>query len=112
MTRLYKHGEYVNPLYAPTATGLAEGSTDAARPDGKASGVVKRYKRNEQASNKLSAMGWITKVYADAIEYAAEGGVRMRGVRLLWGLFGGGGLLFLVWMIGGDSFADKTCIFG
>jgi hypothetical protein len=105
MTRLYKHGEYVNPLYV-SATRLAEHSTDAARPDGKASGVVKRYKKSEQVSNKPMAMGWITQVYDDAIEYAAEGGARMRGVRLLWGLFGGSGGILFGWLYGQDYLSD------
>lgn len=69
---LLRHGQRVRPEYEamPGETEGAQGvSTDEQRPDGQASGIVKRFKKNEDVAYNPQALGWIKAIYPDAIEY-------------------------------------------
>ena len=88
--RMARHGERVKPHYAPQpgqTQGHAGTSTDETRPDGKVSGIVKRYGKGERANNVAVALGLIKRSYADAIEYTGSP-QSLRGIIMLWGLFG------------------------
>ena len=52
---LARHGQNVKPVYAspgPTGASPVGQSTDAERPDGNLSGIVKRYSKRESAAPK------------------------------------------------------------
>jgi hypothetical protein len=70
-TKLLRHGENIKPEYVakPGKPGPAGKSTNAARPDGKVSGTVTRYRKKKQASDVATALGLIKTTYPDAIEY-------------------------------------------
>jgi len=89
-SKVLKHGEHVNPHYAP-ATGQTQSwagkSTDAERKGGEVSGIVTRYSKRERASTTPVAMGWIKADYLDAIEYTGSP-QNVRGLLLLTGLIG------------------------
>ena len=108
------HGEYRSPYYKPilgNGPSWAGRSTDAERPDGQVSGIVRRYKKTERACTETVTMGWVKACHHDAIEYTARGGTGMRGLMMIMGLFGCGISVFAVSMFG-DSFAWGDWLFG
>ena len=84
--KLLRHGEHINSAYLSGSgkNSRAEKSTDAARPDGRAAGIAKRYRKRDQAAALAVSIGLIKAEYADAIEYI---GIRthLRGLILLTG---------------------------
>lgn len=86
---LYRHGEYLKPNYISKKlgeAGSAGGSTDEDRPDGQVSGIVKRYKKNEQSSINENSFGIIKNILNNSIEYTANR-KGLRGLALISGLF-------------------------
>jgi hypothetical protein len=70
---LLRHGEHVRPAYE-SPSGESEGavgrSTAEERPEGKVSGILRRFKKDDEASYDAQALGWIKTTYRDAVEYA------------------------------------------
>ncbi len=70
--KLLNHGEHVRPAYE-ALPGESEGtvgrSTSDERPEGKVAGILRRFKKNEEATYNGTALGWIKATYRDAIEY-------------------------------------------
>lgn len=58
---LRRHGENFNPIYAAVEgeASWAGRSTDLERPDGQVSGIVKRFKKSNEAAPDVSAIGLI-----------------------------------------------------
>lgn len=86
---LLRHGEHTKPHYevSPDAeAGWAGRSTDAERPDGKASGIVRRYRKSERVSDTPYSMGLITQKAQDALRYSTPAGVGLRGFSLACGV--------------------------
>nr|WP_315202675.1 DUF6708 domain-containing protein [uncultured Albidiferax sp.] len=93
---LMAHGQHVKPHYTPPLGQVnhwAGKSTDAERPDGNASGIVKRYKMHKRASDKPLDMGLIDTCYAQAISYTAKAH-GLRGLAFIAGLLGAGFSIF------------------
>ncbi len=86
---LRRHGENVNPIYAATSggAGWAGNSTDLERPDGQMSGIVKRFRKDEEASSTVTAIGLIKGMHGDAIEYTGIAAY-VRGLIIFFGVFG------------------------
>jgi hypothetical protein len=92
---LARHGENFKPAYVSSSLGgesLAGQSTDAERPDGNLSGIVKRYKKKESAAPRPISLQLIKRTFGDAIEYSGVP-ARLRGLIVFAGLltlaFGG-----------------------
>lgn len=86
---LLRHGQHVRPAYAPSpgeAQGSWGASTKEQRPEGDASGIVKRYHKKACASPNPVALGWIKAVYRDAIEYTGLTS-DLEGLMFFWGIF-------------------------
>ncbi len=100
--KLQRHGEHPKLHYAPvpgTNEGRAGSSNDEMRTDSEVSGVVQRFSKRKSASNRPIAMGWIKTNYAQAIEFTGSP-QGLRGMLLLWGLFGAGiGFGFGFWRL-------------
>ena len=89
---LRRHGENINPMYASSSGASRAGSsTDAERPDGEVSGV-KRYKKDEETSASVTAIGLIKGSSADSIEYTGIA-AHVRGLILFFGICGAGILI-------------------
>ncbi len=106
---LRRHGENINPTYSAAGGGASSvgRSTDLERPDGEVSGIVKRYKKDEEASARVTAIGLIKSCSSDAIEYTGIAS-HVRGLILFMGLCGasllvGFGQLFLRDILSEDS---------
>lgn len=85
---LIRHGQHVKPHYAPTpgqSESWADKSIDADRPDGNISGIVKRYKKDQQASDAPEVMDLVGQQYVEAIAYSAKSS-GLRGMALLTAL--------------------------
>ena len=103
---LRRHGESISPTYATTNGGAswAGSSTAQERPDGEVCGIVKRFHKEEEASNYVTSLGLIKTSYPDAIEYTGIA-ASVRGLLIFFGVLGGGvsiffGQLFLGSFIG------------
>ena len=111
--KVLKHGEHVNPHYAP-ATGQTQSwagkSTDAERKDGEITGIVKRYAKRERASTTPVTMAWIKASLSQSIEYTGSP-QNVRGLVLMGGLFGLVGCPVGIWIgIGMWKFGDWFAI--
>jgi hypothetical protein len=111
--QLIHHGQNVKPHYAP-APGQTESwigkSTDEDRPDGNTNGIVRRYGKLTQASDRTISSGLISRVGSDAIRYSTPTEIGLRGLAMVSGVVSLGVVAFLVSMaldvIGwGDWFA-------
>jgi hypothetical protein len=97
---LARHGQNVKPAYAstsPTGPSPVGQSTDAERPDGNLSGIVKRYSKRESAAPKPISLQLIKRKFGQAIEYSGIP-ARLRGLMIFTGLLalavgGSGGYL-------------------
>lgn len=81
----YHHAERVRPDYADGAWGK---STDEERPEGQVSGIVRRFKKHDEAAWNPQALGWIKATYDDAIEYTGVTTALM-GLPFFGGVFTG-----------------------
>jgi hypothetical protein len=94
---LLRHGQHVRPAYAPLPghnEGMAGKSTAEERPDGQASGILKRFKKHEEAGWNPQALGWIKATHRDAIEYTGLVD-ELEGFAMWGGTLGFVGVLFL-----------------
>lgn len=85
---LARHGENIKPAYASSSVtgGSPVGqSTDAARPDGNVSGIVKRYGKREPAAPKPISLHLIKRTFGHAIEYSGIP-ARLRGLMIFTGI--------------------------
>jgi hypothetical protein len=80
---LRHHGQNIKPQYA-AGQGQSEGwagkSTVEERPDGNATGIVKRFGKRDRASSKALSLGLIAKADTDAIRYSIPGVTGLRGL--------------------------------
>ena len=84
---LRRHGENVKPFYAgANRTSWAGKSTDAERPDGKVSGIVKRFSKKGIAAEKPTALGLVKTRFPHAIEFTGISH-EVRGLIVFMGLF-------------------------
>lgn len=85
---LRRHGERINPTYTEPSSGegVAGLSTDSDRPDGEISGIVKRYRKDQEASTSVTAIGLIKAHYPDAIEYTGIA-AHVRGLTIFFAVF-------------------------
>jgi hypothetical protein len=95
---LHRHGEHISPDYV-NATGtaaVAGGSTDGERPDGKVSGIVKRFRKDTQATEVPTALNLLKTQFQHAIEFT---GIthQTRGTSVLIGLFAAAMALGMGW---------------
>lgn len=85
---LYRHGEHVSPDYVDSmgVAGVAGRSTDAERPDGHVSGLIKRFAKDIQAAQTPTSLNLLKTRFQDAIEFT---GIthQTRGSSALIGLF-------------------------
>ena len=83
-----RHGENIGPTYTATSgdASWAGKSTDQDRPDGEVSGVVKRFKKDEEACPSVTGIGLIKQVQNDAIEYTGIA-AHVRGLVVFFGVF-------------------------
>lgn len=106
--KVARHGEHVKPHYAPAeghTDGRAGTSTGETRPDGELSGIVKRYAKGARANDVAITLNWIKRTYAEAIEYTGSP-QGLRGMVMLWGLFGAGiGFGFGIWRLFVDFYS-------
>jgi hypothetical protein len=65
-----RHGENIKPVYATSelSSGGAQ-STKGARPDGKISGIVKRFSKSCKAAENPTALGLLKHKFSEAIEF-------------------------------------------
>ena len=91
---LRRHGENVNLSYVTSSgeTGAAGSSTDIERLDGEVSGIVKRFKKDEEAAPDVTAIGLIKSSYVNAIEYTGIA-AHVRGLVIFFGVFVACGLI-------------------
>ena len=101
-----RHGEHINQVYAARSSSAngAGNSTDLERPDGEVSGVVKRYKKHEEYTDSVTAIGLIKANYPDAIKYTGIA-AHVRGLIIFFGVSGfavsmGLGQMYLTSLIG------------
>jgi hypothetical protein len=97
--KLRPHGEHVKPHYQPAAgqtESTAGASSDAARPAGQASGLVRRFGKDERASDTVTTLNWVKAVYGQAIEYVTIDR-NLRGAMLFGGVGTAGIGLFGFW---------------
>jgi hypothetical protein len=73
----------------PNGAGGSEKSTDADRPDGNVSGIVKRFKKRQSADAHAISLGLIKDVHSNAIEYTGISG-SARGLMIFLCLLGAG----------------------
>jgi hypothetical protein len=94
-----RHGELANSIYAPGGSGesWAGSSTDEDRQDGEVSGIVRRYRKEEQASISVTAINLIKAAHPDAIEYIGIS-AHVRWLAIFWGFFSLCVLVGLGWM--------------
>jgi hypothetical protein len=83
MRSLLKHGEFVAPEVA------AFGEKEQQEPNSKAlNGVLQRFSKHLPATEHSSAMGAVSAVYEDAIQFAeAARSAQMRGIALMFVIF-------------------------
>ena len=84
---LRRHGENTKPIYLAQgdSPSWAGASTDAERPDGQTSGIVKRYARSVVAADKATALGLLKSQFPSAIELTGISH-EVRGLILFMGL--------------------------
>jgi hypothetical protein len=68
--KLLRHGANIKPIYATgsEAASWAGNSTDAERPDGQVSGIVKRFAKSNQAAAQPTALGLLKTQFPYAVE--------------------------------------------
>jgi hypothetical protein len=85
---LLRHGTNIKPLYSTGGEGTswAGSSTDAERPDGQISGIVKRFAKSNPAAAKPTALGLLKTQFPNAVELT---GIShdVRGMIFFMGLF-------------------------
>lgn len=88
---LQPQGTYTKPQYS---AGLAGQSIPTQRPDGKSTGIVRRFDKHAKAAGQITALGLITANANDAIRYSSPAGTALRGLAQF---FGWGSLGFGLW---------------
>ena len=88
---LRHHGQNIKPQYADTlgtAQSWAGKSTAEERPDGNASGIVRRFSKRGTASRKALGLGLIARASDTAIRYSIPAEIGLRGLAQLNAVLG------------------------
>ncbi len=118
--QLQHHGGYIHPECKPIPSGDGQGtfgqSTSQDRPETKGKGIIKRFRKDANATGRPVAFGWIKASYSQAIEYT---GITndARGVVLFFGflaLIGSAWMMCEIWpspdlwqdLVGGEDLID------
>ena len=91
---LRRHGEYVKPQYA---SGWAGKSAAEDRPDGKATGIVKRFDKRARAARYAETLGLLSAASNDGVRYSSAASSPLRGLPQIAGLLAASFGVLFVW---------------
>ena len=100
---LMPHGSYIRPEYlSGDGQSNAGKSIDAERSDGQFSGIVKRFKKKDRASDIVLSFDSIKRTYADAIEYTSS----KQSLRGMASVIAIPGTIYMAWSTYGSFIND------
>jgi hypothetical protein len=91
---LHRQGEYVKPQYA---SGWAGKSVADERPDGNATGIVRRFDKTGRAALRATALDLLSAATSEAIRYSSASSSPLRGLPQIAGLLSATFGVWFVW---------------
>ncbi|MFT3721150.1 DUF6708 domain-containing protein [Pseudorhodoferax sp.] len=121
-----RHGKIIKGDHAPHFDSKDEACGNNAQHEEKSSGTLRKFSKQNRSSTTVTTNGYLKARFADAIEYTGSP-QGLRGLLLIWGLFGSMAGFWLVarfgpsmlassdWFVtilGGTLFLPTLCAFG